>query len=202
MLTSTISIIFTILLIETKRDVVALLDIEHPYEVIDYDKSILTELKLHRQRRSIRTEEFEDEINRRWKRSLDKELKKENFDDYDQHLAKHNALHMYSRLPENEFDLKNHQNLELSDDELFKQNKLRNQIKQDTLNEKFDGQHFKLNFNAHKREFKLLLKSKHQNNVFAPDVEFESTNGRFNYDKDNIINGYLEGKIFFLFKND
>lgn len=184
---------FTIVLINLNQNE-ALLDIEHPYEVLNFDRSVLSELKLHRKRRSIELDdELEQEVDRRWKRDLESV----SFDDYDRHLKKHDALHMYSKLPADEFDLKlKNVDKPPSDDDLFRRHNLRNRIKQETLNEKLNDRHFKLNFNAHKREFKLLLKSKHNNDVFAPNVEFESTKGRFNYDKDNIINGFLEGKYW------
>ena len=174
-----------------------ILDIQHPYEMLNFDKSILTELKLHRQRRSIANsygedKQFEKEVDQRWKR----EIKKEDFnlDNYDRHLSEHaNALHMYTKLPSNEFDTKAKLSKLISDDDRFKQTRLHNEIKHKTLDERLRNHHFKLNFNAHNREFKLLLKGKHHNDVFASNPEFESTTkGRFNYDTDNIINGILE----------
>lgn len=189
MLTS-ILIILTILLNGIQNETI--LDISHPYEVLNFDKSILTEIKLHRQRRSIKDDKtFEDELE---KRDLEKE-ELNLLDDYDRRSIKSNHHHMYSKLPENEFDLKDSKLNGIEDDDLFKKRKLRNQFKHKILNEKLSNRHFKLNFNAHNRQFKLLLKGKHHNDVFASDVEFESTKkGKFNYDTNNIINGYLEGE--------
>jgi len=50
----------------------------------------------------------------------------------------------------------------------------------------------KLNFSAHNRLFRLVIKS--DNSLFTPDVVFESSSkGVFNYDTSNVIKGYLEG---------
>ena len=185
----------------------AALEISHPYEVLNFDRSVLTELRLHRQRRYALAsdEQIQVEVERRLKR----DLKREEFylhDDYDQNGQRSAALHMYSKLPANEFDnaLKANKpgpdRSNGSDDDLFRERKLRAQIKSDAVNEKVDNHKFNLNFNAHNRQFKLVLKGKQHNDVFSPDVEFESTKrGRFNYDTDNIINGFIEGEWLFCF---
>lgn len=192
--------VLTILTIGVSQNEAAL-EISHPYEVLNFDRSVLTELRLHRQRRSVyaQDEQFQVEIERRLKRDLDRE-KFYLHDDHDRNAP--NPLHMYSKLPANEFDnsLKanklNDDKLGGSDDDLFRKRKLRSQIKNDALNEKTANRKFNLNFNAHNRQFKLVLKGKQHNDVFSPDVEFESTKrGRFNYDTDNIINGFIEGKL-------
>lgn len=182
----------------------ATLDISHPYEVLNFDRSVLTELRLHRQRRSVYGEDegIQVEVERRLKRDLERE----SFYLHDGHGQRQSALHMYSKLSANEFDnsLKASKLGDVkakgSDDDLFRKRQLRNQIKSDALNEKLDNRRFNLNFNAHNRQFKLVLKGKQHNDVFSPDVEFESTKrGRFNYDTDNIINGFIEGKLLCVF---
>ncbi len=53
----------------------------------------------------------------------------------------------------------------------------------------------KLNFSAHNRLFRLVIKS--DNSLFTPDVVIESsTRGVINYDTSNVIKGYLEGMCF------
>lgn len=175
----------------------ATLDISHPYEALNFDRSVLTELRLHRQRRSVYGEDdgFQVEVERRLKRDLERETFHDDFN-------RANPLHMYSKLPANEFDNSLKANklgddkAKTSDDDLFRKRQLRSQIKSDVLSEKLDNRRFNLNFNAHNRQFKLVLKGKQHNDVFSPDVEFESTKrGRFNYDTDNIINGFIEGRF-------
>lgn len=167
------------------------LDISHPYEMLNFDRSILTDIKTHRKRRSIDNNELE----KRWKRDLEREKSNGDFDNYERHLEKHDALHMYTKLPDSEFkSTKNKSPDEKpSDDDQFNERKEFNKFKQKHLDD--NDQHFKLNFNAHNRKFKLRLKGKTSfDEVFAPDIEFESTNGKFHYDKDNIINGFVEGE--------
>lgn len=183
----------------------AALEISHPYEVLNFDRSVLSELRLHRQRRSVLADDEQLQVERRLKRDLNRE---EFYlhDDYDRTGQRTNPLHMYSKLPANEFDnnLKAYKlgddKLNSSDDDLFRERKLRAQIKNDAVNEKADNRKFNLNFNAHNRQFKLILKGKQHNDVFSPDVEFESTKrGRFLYKTDNIINGFIEGELLLFF---